>query len=711
MKKSFFALLFWLTISSVLGTVYLYFPHLYSGVEGQIRDIFFQYRGTESPQHKIVIVDIDEKSLAAFGQWPWRRDIIADLLRRLRKDGVLEIGLDMVFPEPDRTSLPLAQHGLENNASWDKAYDQEFLKSIRETTPVLGFAFEMDEMLASHASYAPTASIVEQGVSGESAFYQAKSMISNLPMFQRELRYSGFINMVPDASGIVRSMTLLMRFNDALYPSFDLEILRCLQGSHFVKLSYEEGKPREVSVGNIGISVSQTASVAINYRGASETYPYVSIVDILHGEIDPAVLKDAIVLVGTSAAGLVDLRPTPFDSAMPGIEIHANMLDNFLSGDFLKEPFWISGLDLLQMLLIFGISFVLFLFLDALWIFLLFILLFYLIVRSLVYMLFGEYLLVNVLFPFVALFSALFSALLIDYFYESAQKKRIKKAFAKKVSPVVIEELITYADARILQNTKREVTVFFSDIRNFTLITEELQSPKRLMELLNGYIAPMSHIITSHHGTIDKYIGDAIMAYWNAPQELLGHADAALNAAFEQLNALKILNKTFKEEFAVEVSIGIGLHTGEAIVGEIGSSERSDYTVIGHSVNLASRLENLNKRYGTHIIISDQTKKVLKSQYVFRELGKVHFRKDDPAETIYEVMQQGEADEETQKELDDYHRGLEYYYHAQWGKAYAVFKSLEEKRRECTLYQYYLNRIVSVKEKAGDSERMWADIL
>ncbi len=712
MGKGFVALILWVFILLFFGVTYWAVPQMYHGIEGQIRDTFFLYRGARHPRHNIVIADIDEKSLAALGQWPWSRNRIAQLLVKIKKLGARTVALDTVFPEPDRTSPPIISGKILPGNTAAKHYDFQLAEAIKNTKPVVGFALGLNTGLTAAATCNPEATMIEQGPHAHDNIYRARSMIPNVPIIQSALTYSGFINMIPDASGMLRSAPLVMRLGRTLYPSFDLEVLRSLQKTSSITVAYEAGKVQTITIGTVHIPVGDDATITINYRGGTRTYPYISVVDILRGHVAPDLFKDAIVLVGTSAAGLVDLRPTPFSRAMPGIEIHANIIDNLLSVDFLQQPYWTAGFNAVLFFLIFSIAFILFLFLDAWWVFWLFLASLFLAVHGSMYGLFHAHFLFNVLLPFLALAVALVFSIWINYFHESRQKKRIKRAFAKKVSPSVIEELLVRADSDILQSQKKTVTVFFSDIRNFTLMTEALQSPQKLIELLNAYIAPMTRIIVSRQGTVDKYIGDAIMAYWNAPKELPNHADAAVGAALEHIAALTTLNQTLQEQFGVAISIGIGIHTGEAIVGEVGSAERSDYTVIGHSVNLASRLEGLNKRYGTRIIISEHTKNALTERYVLRKLAKVHFRESDPMVAIYEVLGHGTPDTALQRALDEYHQGLSYFYAAQWEKAHAVFEALDRNpEQSCTLYRYYRDRTQGLLGQNKDTGDIFAEIL
>jgi adenylate cyclase len=358
------------------------------------------------------------------------------------------------------------------------------------------------------------------------------------------------------------------------------------------------------------------------------------------------------------------------------VEVHANVIDNMLKQDFMVISSSSVGYE---QLLIIGVIFlvaIIMLFLPATWGFIALMALAYLLFEHLYYMHFSEHTVVNILFPFMALLLMSIMSLLVSYIFESRTKKIIREKFSQKVSKDVVDELMKDPDSVNFMGQDKEVTVFFSDIRSFTSISEKLGSAERLIALMNDYMTPMVDIIIQEHGTIDKFIGDAIMAYWNAPKDLKGHQDQAVKAALRQLHALEALNEELKEKYDVVLDFGIGLNTGVAAVGEMGSHGRSDYTIIGDSVNLGSRVEGLCKPYGVRLIITEFTKAGLKQPYVIRDLDLVQVKGKDQPVQIFEVIDFGSASEELNVELNRYHEALALYRASQFKEALEIFCEL-----------------------------------
>ncbi len=684
-RKGLVGTVVWISILLIMGLIYIYTPDSFSTVEKRVEDLFFMNRKPIKPLGEVIIVDIDEKSLASLGQWPWERDILSDLLNKLHQYGAGIIGLDIVFPEVDKTSPSYINKKMDLNLTSTIDYDMLFAKTLANTPTIAGFIFDMEHPTSTNKVPEIPAIIIEKKRSDISTIYQAKGVISNIDLLQEHTYSSGFFNIIPDKSGIIRKAPMLIRYNEILYPSLTLEMIRVMMQEDKIIVQYDENGVEYLKIGNLKIPVDEKGALSINFRGGRATFPYISAIDILQNKISSDQLKNKIILIGTSAGGLLDLRAIPLASVIPGVEIHANIIDNILTQDFLTHPKWTIGVDLLIFIIIYTLAFFIFLSLGAGWLSIAVLLLFIVAYYFVEWMLFHEGLLINTVFPFFALLTALISAIFIDYFFESKQKKLIRNTFMKKVSASVVQELMQHADQGVMKNREEEVTILFSDIREFTTLSEKIDSPQNLIALLNTYISPMSDIILEHQGTIDKYIGDAIMAYWNAPQHVDDHPDKAVTSALQQLEKLKLLNIKIKEHFGITLEIGIGIHTGLAIVGEIGSSDRSDYTIIGDSVNLTSRLESLNKIYGTSLIISEQTKQLLKKTYLIRELGQVRVKGKSKSIRIYEVLDQTE---DRTTEFTIYHDALKYYYNKDFKMAYGLFTKLYQEHSH-KLYYYY----------------------
>ncbi len=637
MQKNRVSIVIWLSILLTVGTAYLFLQKgVFATIESRVRDLFFIPYDKPSQTNRIVIVDIDEKSLQALGQWPWERSIVAQLIEILSRSGAAVIGLDMVFAEADKTSPSYIDHKLHLRLDNPLDYDVHLAKSLQSAPIIAGYTFNMESNDTKGKVAHIPGLIIERNKQGAS-IRCASGVISNIPILQESAYSSGFFNVFPDEDGIIRSIPLLIGYQENLYPSLALEMVRYLYHEDKVIVQYTQDGVVSVAIGEREIPTERDSQMAIRFRGPSRTFTYVSAIDVLRHDVDEKLLQDKLILIGSSSSGLFDLRATPIDNVIAGVEIHANIIDNILQGDFLFSPDWVFGFDVLFFIVLFSVFYILFLSLGIVGISLVALAGLVGLYFAVRWILFSHGILIDVLAPFVALVSALLSAVFINYFYESRQRKQIRRIFDKKVSPSVVEELINHED--ILQNREEEITILFSDIREFTTIAEQIGSPQRLIALLNSYITPMTEIILEQKGTVDKFMGDGIMAYWNAPKPLATHADMAVTTALMQQEALVSLNKEIYKEYGVEFQIGIGINTGKAIVGEIGSVGRSDYTVIGDSINLASRIEHLNKQYHTKILISEYTKNALFEQYEIHEIDTVQVKGKHEKVRIFEVLQ------------------------------------------------------------------------
>jgi adenylate cyclase len=675
---------------------YALIPVSFASLGKRVDDLFFIHHTPAPPSDHVVIVDIDEKSLAALGQWPWSRNTIARLLQKIARGGAAVIGLDIVFAEADKTSPSYINQHAKLGLSHPIDYDALLATTLKKTPVIGGYVFDMHRATPQIDPPKIPAVFVEKYTenSAEQAetLYRASGVIPNIPLLQNSLYSSGFFNNIPDASGMIRSAPLILRYQENLYPSLDLEMIRVATGEPPIILHGAKHGIESIQIGQHNIPVDGRGFLALRFRGAAHTFPYVSAVDVLNAPTSSDLFKDKYVLIGSSAAGLLDLRSTPLDNAIAGVEIHATILDNILADDFLQKPYWIDGLNAAIFIGVFSFSFFLFLTLSAVWLPVATVLIALLSYYLIQWFLFEKSMMINTSVPFVALVLALFSAGLVNFFFESRQKKMIRETLAKKVSPSVARELIRHADTDLLRNREEEITVFFSDIRNFTALSEKIGSAHALIRLLNRYVDPMTEIILSRRGTIDKFIGDAIMAYWNAPQHVENHCDKAVQSALRQLEVLRELNRDNSQHGLPDIQIGIGINTGKAIVGEVGSRGRSDYTVIGDSVNLAARLQDLNKTYGTTLIISESTRKGLQESYTLRELDRTRVRGREKIVRIHEVIAQGDPDPALAAELAEYHTALEAYFAGNFSQAHEHFARLL-KRSPDPLYRFHLQRI------------------
>lgn len=662
-------------------------PGAFFSLDSRLRDFFFLIRKEIPISHNVVLVDIDEKSLQKYGQWPWNRELVSQLLYKLSDAGSGIIGLDIVFAEEDKSSphkfapyLPEAKN-LPN-------YDQILADTFMQTPVIGGYIFSFERTGQEETPIIP-AIFVKKGFVGDDRILKPQGIVLNTPILQNALYSSGFFNNTPDESGMIRYVPLVMEYDDVIYPSLALEMIRIYKQQQRVDVIGDESGVREIELGELQIPTDLSGRMVVNFRGAGKTFPYISAADILEGNFNPKDLEGKFVLVGTSALGLSDLRSIPYDSAIAGVEVHANVIDNILKGDFLRKP---SEVILYDIMMIWSIVFVVMLLLSisrSRWLLPITISVIYLIAQVLFNIMFDYGYVLNLLFPFLAIILTFASSVGYDYFIESNQKEITRRILGKKVSPAVMEYLLKHSNEKLVESKELEVTIFFSDIRSFTSISEEIGSPDKLIHMLNRYMTPMVENIVSHEGTIDKFIGDAIMAYWNAPLEVKNHADKAVLSAIEQIALLESINSVVTPQYGVSINIGIGIHTGIVTAGDMGSEGRSDYTIIGDNVNLASRMEGLTKQYGTQILISHETYKRLQGDYQIRSVDLVAVKGKNEAVEIFEVIPaQRELEQE---ELDLYQEAIEAYRAAELQNAYEKFVTLQE-RNGSKLYEQYIQR-------------------
>jgi len=680
---------------AALVMLYVFFPKSLESIDNRFRDYMFILRGEIPQNNQVVIVDIDEKSLKQIGQWPWSRDVLSTLLENLTKAGVGIIGFDIVFAEEDRTS----PHKILNQFDIQKKnipnYDEQFAQTIAHTPTILGYQFQLNEteFLENRTPQIPAIFVEKNRNLNQDYVINAKGTILNIPLVQENSYSSGFFNNVPDESGIIRSVPLIIRYNEQLYPSLAFELLRAALGVKKVVVNYNDLGVQDVSLGDITIPTDRYGRVIVNYRGKERTFKYLSASTVINNEFEASEVEGKVVLIGTSAAGLFDLRATPFESVFPGVEVHANVIDNILQGDFLYKPSWADGANVVHMVLLAIVVFFIMIYLNIYLLPLAFGAFLFADVYLIYYLLFSDGIILNIFFPLLTIVVIGAVAILVNYFFEIRQSNVIKNKFASKVSAKVMEDLLKNED-NTLHGQSKEVTVFFSDVRGFTNISEAMPNAKALIEYLNEYMEPMSDIIMQNEGTIDKFIGDAIMAYWNAPSDVKNHQDKAVKASLEQISYLKILNEKLQKENKPLIDIGIGLNCGVAVVGEMGSSGRSDYTVIGDPINLGARLESLCKFYDSKLNISNFMKENLKETYIFRFLDLVKVKgKTEPVE-IWQVLGFGTAEAQLKEELDAYHHAIEWYKTSHFEKALEAFKRLESNplKTNKNIYKMYIQR-------------------
>jgi len=687
MKNLYIKALGSLSLAILLTWAYLVMPQAFFSLDKRLRDFMFVSRGELPKSNDVVIVDIDEESLKEYGQWPWQRDIFAKLLYSLSDAKVGIIGLDIVFAEEDRSSphrfadkFPQAKN-LPN-------YDEMLAIALTKTPTVGGYIFTFEPNDEENTPMIP-AVFIQKGMGKNSTVLEPKGVVLNIPILQDNFYSSGFFNTIPDEGGMIRSVPLVMNYDGMIFSSLALEMIRIYSGVNKVEVIGDEAGVSNIKFGDFNIPTDKVGRLVVNFRGPGKHFKYINAVDIIRGNFKPQDIEGKFVLIGTSAVGLFDLRSIPFDSAIAGVEVHANVIDNILTGDYLYQP---ADIVLYDLMLIWFISFffmIVFSYIGSWYIVPLALGILYGMYQLAFYMLFTNGIVFNLLFPFVAYISILILSVGIDYITASKQKEAAKRMLGKKVSPAVMEFLLKHTSDDLVASKEIEASIFFSDIRGFTSISEKIGSPDKLIHMLNTYMTPMVDNIVNHRGTIDKFIGDAVMAYWNAPVPIENHADAAVQSAIEQIDMLDKVNEIITPLYDVTIDIGIGIHTGIVTAGDMGSEGRSDYTIIGDNVNLASRLEGLTKQYAAQVLISKATKDLLKNEYKIRPIDLVEVKGKHEAVEIFEVICANK--EISDSELNFYEDATDTFRKGDVLEALQIYEELQ-KMNPSKLYAFYIER-------------------
>lgn len=669
----------------------------------------------EGIDERIVIVDIDEDSLHAEGRWPWSRNKLAHLVNQLFDVYQVKVlGFDVVFAEKDESSglksLQDIQAGnLAGNQAFSEAlaqltpkldYDQLFADSLKDRNVVLGYFFLRDAK-ANLSGTLPAPSFVEGSFKGKNIhFIEATGYGANLAILQNSASAAGHFNPDPDADGISRKVPMVIQYEGKAYEALSIAVAKAALSVDKIQAGYAEGFGvgkkysglEWLRLGNRRIPVDQQVSALIPYHGPQGSFNYVSATDILSGKADHAILKNKIVLVGTTAAGLMDLRATPVQNIYAGVEIHANMIAGILDNNIKENPAYTLGAEFTLILLV-GLLLALSLpLLSPIYTTLMTAITTAVVVAFNLSIWQGGNLVLPIASLLVMIIAIYFINMSYGFFVESRGKRQLTGLFGQYVPPELVDELSQNPEAISLEGESREMTVLFSDVRGFTTISEGLD-PKQLTQLMNAFLTPMTEVIHRHRGTIDKYMGDAIMAFWGAPLTDDNHAKHALAAAMQMLKALDALQQDFAQKGWPPVRIGVGLNSGLMTVGNMGSSFRMAYTVMGDAVNLGSRLESLTKEYGVQIIVSEFTKTQV-PEFAYRELDIVRVKGKDKPVTIFEPIGEVDAiDQHTVDCLKRYREALKLYRNQNWDLAEIQFVNLQKIEPNRYLYQMYIERI------------------
>jgi len=674
-------------------------------------DLRFRARGNVTPGNNIAMAVIDEKSLTQEGKWMWPRSKLAKVVNKLSEAGAAVIAFDLVFSEPDSQSLSkyinqiekvLTEKNIKNNHLFTYLdelklkTDNDYLlaQALQQSKSkiVLGFFVQMEEEKARHltekqldllqelAMPATYKAIKYDSVKAmEYPFLKAFATQTNIQQISMTSSHSGFFNSISDPDGVIRTLPSLVKFRDDLYAPLSIKILS----------AYLEEEPKgfisdygveSFSLGeNINFPTDEKGRLYINYRGGEKTFPHLSITDILNDNINTDAIKDKIIIIGATASGIFDVISTPFESVYPGPELHANIIDMVLNQDYLYKPEWIDIFTVLS-IIIFGLAIGIILpklgaFAGAC----------LAIIPFIGYIFFCQYIftahgwILNMVYPLVVILIIYSIMTAYTFLIESSQKRFIKNAFSTYLAPAVVKQLMDNPDTLVLGGEKRKITAFFSDVQSFTSISENLE-PDELVALLNEFLTEMTDIILAYNGTVDKFEGDAIIAFFGAPGELINQEGTACTVSLKMQQRLSELRYKWKKEGKPELHMRIGMDTGSAVVGNMGSQNRMDYTMMGDTVNIAARLEGVNKVYGCYSLVSKNTylPAAALGSIFGRELDSVLLMgKKEPVD-IYEIMGFTKDIQDDTKAMVNYYKdALTAYRKQDWEKAIALFKKAQ----------------------------------
>jgi len=704
--------------------LHFYTIGIVSRLDAVLYDTKLQMTMPRTIDDRVVILDIDEKSLAEIGRWPWNRARMATLMDRLFEDYQIRLlGFDVVFAEPDDSSGMgqldvLARKDLKTDSEFQSSYrrlrpqldyDARFAQSMKTRPIILGYYLSnhMNEK-GSGALPPPVLSSEEMATAAQGSLFltQWSSFGGNLPEFQKNAAGAGHFNPIVDFDGIVRRVPMLATFQGNYYESLSMAMVRAYLGFPKVIPGFpgseagdSSGMLEWLDVGPLRIPVDEHASALIPYRGYEGSFPYFSMSDILKKRIPVEQLRGRIALVGTSAPGLKDQRATPVGEAYSGVEMHANLIAGMLDGRIKLKPSYALVIDLLQIMVAGLLMIFLLPRLSPLRASLMAVLLLS-VLLGVNFLLWQQADFVLPLAAALVLVMTLFALNMSwGYFVESRSKRQMTGLFGQYLPPELVEEMSRDPENYSMAGRKAELTVLFSDVRGFTTISEGL-GPDELADLMNEYLGAMTQVIRARRGTLDKYIGDAIMAFWGAPVDDPDHAKHAVLAAIEMQQAMPALNRALVQKGWPELKIGIGVNTGIMTVGDMGSPVRQSYTVMGDAVNLGSRLEGITKQYGTGMLVGEETWAKLKDVIAFREMDRVRVKgKAEPVgiyEPLCEISQMMPA---MQTELDAWNQILHQYRSQQWDAAEQGLQALiKNDASPRYVYTLYLERITHLRE-------------
>ena len=675
-------------------------------------DLFQVLRPREQTARPVVIVDIDEASLKEIGQWPWPRTIVADLVTRLTALGAVAIGFDAVFPEPDRTSPNLLASTLRDldDATRERlrglpSNDEVLAGALRKSRVVLG------ESVSDRPAAGPAIEASGYGVVTAKGAPDARSflvfyptLVRNLPILEQAAAGRGIFTQVEEHDGIVRRAPVIMNAQNAFVPSLSLEMLRAATNSNSPLIRSDSNGIQSVNASRFRLPTDEHGRLWVHFNH-TDPHRYVSAKDVLQGSVPPERVRDKLILIGTSAIGLSDNKTTPLDPVVPGVEIHAQIIESILTNALLSAPSWAIGAEVIAAV-VFGLAIIIAAPLLPAAVVIAVGATLILGLIGLSWFFFAEHnLLLDFTYPLISTWLIYLVLTFVNYLREQRERQQIRSAFGFYLSPPLVEQLAKSPEKLVLGGEERRMTILFSDVRGFTTISEHYKDdPQGLTHLMNRFLTPLTNAIIERKGTIDKYIGDAIMAFWNAPLDDKEHEANACDAALEMQARAEALNVELKREadsnggVYMPLRIGIGLNSGPCVVGNMGSDFRFNYSVLGDTVNLASRLESRTKDYRLPLVIGARTAEGAKAKFATMEIDLIQVKGKKQPETVFTVLGRAEIEEDPRcRDLRALNgQMLARYRKQQWGEALELIdrcRKLADGFDAAGLYDMYAERI------------------
>ncbi|MDR1481943.1 MAG: adenylate/guanylate cyclase domain-containing protein [Synergistaceae bacterium] len=684
-------------------------------VDNGIYDIFLRSFAGGEPSRVPVLVDIDERSINELGQWPWPRYRLAELLIALNEYGAASIGIDILMIEPDRTSPDLWARQLKDEFGVEpdiKGLPPElmnndaYLASIMKQLPVVITAQVVSALEGDRAPELPIRPLTVNEIRMPGTSRLAKYLKSDegilmpAPVLADAASSIAMMNADGDDDGIFRRIPLFLAWKDTPIASLALAALALAAKESSVTVYISEDGPLSVRVAGIDVPMSNDGAMPVVFRGGSGTFPIFSASDVLRGNVPADALAGRIVFIGSTATALKDLRPTPFDSSFPGLELHAAVVDTILSGRFIRTPLW-SMAYVIGLILTTGIaSMILF---GA--------------VRPRIALPLGGAMSVCVwfgsrqlmissgyfvtpLYPLMVISLEAFASFFLRLLFEEGEKRILKRAFSNYVSPEIVGKIIETGGVSSLEGEQRNISVLFTDLRGFTTLTENMR-PTQVVAMLGSYFTPMTSIVRSSMGTLDKFVGDAMMAFWNAPIDIPDHPYRAVRSLLDMHLALGEMNAEMEAKFGFRLRMGGGIHTGTAHVGNMGTNELMDYTAVGDTVNTASRLEGMCPKYGVGIVISKTTADSCESKVAIKPLDIVKVKGKSeriPIFTVYTLEEAGRRSDETAL----WERAFRLYIDGDFRSSGEICSSLAKDCPGEALYRIFEERIGMLSKQAPE---------